>query len=326
MIRPAFVRAIHGALGIIAIASLLLAGCAGPAGPEVKQPVTLKIAVLRILDVLPMYVAEKQGYFEASGVKVEFIPVASAPERDQLIAAGQADGMVNEVMSTLFSNREQVNVQVVRIARAADPSNAVFRILAGKDSGVTSIEDMKKVSLGISQGTVIEYLVDRLLEAEGFNPQDFTLVSIPGIPDRLALLNSGELGAAVLPDPLSSLAIQGGAKVILDDSSHPEYGYSTIAFRKAVIDANPEAIKAFLAAIEKAVDDINANPGQWKDLLTEKELVPPPLLGAYQVPPFPKASVPSESQFQDALDWAKAKGLLDKDLNYADTILDAYLP
>ena len=51
---------------------------------------TLKIAVLPIIDTLPMYVAEAEGLFAKHGVTVEFIPVASAPERDQLLAAGQA--------------------------------------------------------------------------------------------------------------------------------------------------------------------------------------------------------------------------------------------
>jgi ABC-type nitrate/sulfonate/bicarbonate transport system substrate-binding protein len=59
------------------------------------EMVTLKLALLRILDTLPMYVAQQEGLFEAKGVKVEFIPAASAAERDQIITAGQADGMIN---------------------------------------------------------------------------------------------------------------------------------------------------------------------------------------------------------------------------------------
>ncbi len=80
---------------------------------------TLKIAVLPILDALPMYVANDQGLFEKQGVKVELIPAASAAERDQLIAAGQADGMINEIVSTILYNKDQIQVQIVRFARVA---------------------------------------------------------------------------------------------------------------------------------------------------------------------------------------------------------------
>ena len=66
---------------------------------------TLKMALLPILDTLPMYVAQEEGLFAENGVTVEFIPVGSAAERDQVISAGQADGMINELVSTMFYNK-----------------------------------------------------------------------------------------------------------------------------------------------------------------------------------------------------------------------------
>lgn len=314
---------------LFSVLALLLGACqsAAPAAPTATpEPVKLKIAVLRILDALPMYVADQQGYFAANGIQVEFLPVASAPERDQLIASGQADGMINEMTSILFSNREQISVQAVRIARAATSDYPVFRVLAAKDSGIQTLADLQGVEVGSSQGTIIEYLYQRTVAAEGLEVSKFPTVNIPAIPDRLKLLGSGELKAAILPDPLASLALQQGATLVIDDSSHPEYGYSTLAFRKAAIDQHPEAIKAFLAAWEKAVADINANPDQWKDLLTARELIPQALVGNYTVPPFVTASVPSEEQFRDALAWAKSAGLLEKDLAYADCVNGSFLP
>jgi len=152
------------------------------------------------------------------------------------------------------------------------------------------------------------------------------VVNIPAIPERLKLLGAGKLKAAVLPDPAASLAIQQGAIVVIDDSSHPEFGYSTIAFRKAIIDQRPEAIKAFLAAWEKAVTDINADSSQWKSLLTEQEILPAPLAEIYTIPAFVAAGVPTETQFADALAWAKAKGYLQSDLAYKDCVNAAFLP
>lgn len=316
-------RQISLLLVVLVILSVVLTGCA----PDKSEgPVKLRIAALRILDTLPLYVAEQQGYFAANSVEVEFIPVSSAPERDQLIAAGQADGMINEAMSTLFSNRNQVTVQIVRIARAATKEYPVFRLLANRESGVTDLETLKTVETGISQGTIIEYLMDRLVEAEGYNRDEFPKINVPSIPDRLTLMNDGELKASILPDPFSLLALQGGAVVVIDDSSHPEYGYSTIAFRKETIDNNPEAIRGFLKAVEQAVADVNTDPGKWIDLLVERELLPAPLVGTYQVGPYPTASVPSEAQIQDAIDWARSKNLLDSDLAYSDTVNDSFLP
>ena len=56
------------------------------------------------------------------------------------------------------------------------------------------------------------------------------------------------------------------------------------------------------------------------------ELVPAPLLGVYQLPTYPAASIPNEAQFNDALQWALDKGLLTSTAPYADTVDDSYLP
>lgn len=318
---------------LVLLAGLVFSACAPAAAPPVAttaaepaEPVTLKIAVLPILDALPMYVARQKGYFEDLGVQVEFVPVASAAERDQIMAAGQADGMINDLVSTLFYNKDAVQIQIVAFSRTATPEFPQYRILAAGNSGITSIEDLKGVEIGISEGSVIAYTTDRLLQAEGFSPDEIKTIAVPRIPDRLALLASGELKAANLPDPLSSLAIQGGAIPILDDTKHPEYGNSVISFRKAVIDEHPQAIRSFLVALEKAISDIKANPGEWDSLLAEQQLVPEPLIGSYEIPPFPTGQVPSEAQWSDVLDWAQEKGLVTTDVSYSSSVASEFLP
>ncbi len=297
-----------------------------PAPTETAVPVTLRIAVLPIIDTLPMYVAEQEGLFAKYGVQVEFVPVSSAPERDQLLAAGQAAGTVNETISVFLFNKEQIQMQAVRYALTPTAGAGHFFILASSQSGITSPEQLKGVEIGISQGTIIEYFTDRMLQTQGFQPDEIKTIPVPKIADRMALLASGELKAAVLPDPLASLAIQQGAVIVLDDSQYPQYGSSVISFRKEVIDAHPAAIRAFLAAIEEATGLINADPAKYTALLSDKKLVPPPLLTTYAIPPFPAAGVPSEAEWNDALAWAREKDIIGSDLSYADSVNPTFLP
>jgi NitT/TauT family transport system substrate-binding protein len=320
-------------LSLLLALTTLLAACQ-PANPPTTEPVsgptpepvTLKIALLPIIDTLPMYVAQQEGLFAKYGINVEFVPVGAAPERDQLIAAGQADGMINELLSTFFFNKAGTQVQVVRYALVPTAEAGHFFILASKDSGITTPEGLKGVEIGVSQGTVIEYVTERLLQAAGLAADEIKTIAVPKISDRMSLLASGGIKAGVMPDPLAALAVQGGAVIVLDDAQYPQYGFSVISFRKAVIDAHPDAIRGFLGAIEEATALVNANPEKYTTLLSDKKLVPEPLLQTYRVPPFPQQGIPSESEWQDALEWAKAKGLLDVDVSYAETVTSSYLP
>ena len=302
--------------------AILLSACA----PKPKTVKTLKIAVLPIIDTLPMYVAQQESLFAKHGVNVEFVPVASAPERDQILAAGGADGTINETLAVMLFNKEKVQMQVVRYALRPTKENGHFFILASAKSGISSVDGLKGVEIGVSQGTVIEYVTDRLLQSDGLASDEIKTVAVPKIPDRMALLASGELNAGVMPDPLASLVVNQGGVIVADDSSHPEYGFSVISFRKDVIDANPEAIKGFLAAIEEATSLLNANPAQYKNVLTEQKLVPAPLLAKYEAPVFPTAGVPTKTEWNDALNWLKEKGILKTDVSYEDSVNAAFLP
>lgn len=287
---------------------------------------TLKIAVLPIIDTLPMYVAESEGLFAKHGVTVELVPVASAPERDQLLAAGQADGAINETLAVMLFNKEAVQMQAVRYALRPVEGYGHFFILASGKSGIKDPQGLKGVEIGVSQGTVIEYVTERLLQAEGLTADEIKTIAVPKIPDRMALLGSGELAAGVLPDPLASLAISQGAVNVLDDSLHPEYGFSIYSFRKDVVDINPAAVSAFLSAIEEAVALINTDPTQYTSLLSDKGLVPPPLLETFKVPPFPSGDVPTEEEWNDGMAWLKEKGILSADVSYAESVNESLLP
>jgi NitT/TauT family transport system substrate-binding protein len=330
-------------ISLLVLASVLLAACAQAAtqpttqtetpgttsnttGQEGAEPTSVRMALLPIVDNLPMYVAQQEGLFNKSGLNVDLIPVASAAERDQVVNAGQADGMINELISTLLYNKDQVQVQVVRFARAATPETHMYSILASGKNDINSPEGLKGVEIGISQGTIIEYVTDRLLQAEGLASEEIKSVAVPKMPDRMALLGTGELKAATLPEPLASVAIGQGARVVVDDTRHPEYGYSTYAFRKAFIDEHPEAVRAFLAAIEEAVALINADPSKYKPLLMENNLLPEPVAGSFEVPNFVTASVPPESSWNDSLAWMKEKGLISTEVPYSSSVTADYLP
>ena len=80
-----------------------------------------------------------------------------------------------------------------------------------------------------------------------------------------------------------------------------------------------------MLAVDEAIDLINADPTRYTDILSEAKIVPAPLLEAYKVPPFPAAGVPTEAEWNDALSWAKDKGMLDVDVSYTDSVNQSLL-
>lgn len=304
-------------LTIVAMLSLSLAACV----PGKKtEDTNLKMGLLPILDILPFYVADQEGYFEAEGISVEFVPVKSAQERDALMQAGEIDGMLNDLISTGLFNRDKAQIKIVATARRAYPESPQFRVLAAPDSGITSVQDLAGVSVGISQNTVIEYITDRLLEAEGLSPDQIQYLEVSAIPVRFEQLMAGQIQAVTLPDPLGQGAMAAGAILVIDDSQYTQYSQSVLSFSTGAIESKPNTIQKFLKAWNRAVQDLNSNPGKFADLLVEKGRVPESIQGSYKMPPFPEGEVPSQAEWQDVVDWLLDKGLIDHSLAYEDSI------
>ena len=310
-------------LVVIILSSLLL----GATGCDFlsKEPGSLKIGVLPILDVLPLYVAEQEGYFEAEGVDVELIPFSSAVERDVALQTDQIDGEVNDLVSVALLNNEDDRVRVVRTAMRATPEKAMFAILSVEDA-IQSAQDLQGQPIGISGNSVIEYVVDRLLQTEGLTGDEIVKEEVPKIPVRLELLTSGGIPAACLPEPLASLAAATGAHVVIDDRSHPEYAQSVVSVSARTLSRKPAAVKRFLSAYEKAVEALNSDPDKYRPLLIEKGRVPEPVKDTFTMPPFPPAGVPTENEVADVLDWMAANEILARDLVYNELVSDNYLP
>ena len=124
---------------ILAALAAALWGCA-PTAPAAAAPV--RIAVLPIVEGLPLYAAQDGGFFEKQGLKVEFIPTSSAAERDQLIAAGQADATINDLLAVALFNRDSIQLQVVRFAHVSSPGSPMYVIAAAPDSGFKNVKDL----------------------------------------------------------------------------------------------------------------------------------------------------------------------------------------
>ncbi len=314
--------------------AVLLAACAPTAVPvstpspsssvssSLPKPTAgaFRMAMLPTTDVVPFYVAQAQGYFQAQGLNVELVPVSSAAERDQLMATQQTDGEMADLMTAVTFNATKPTLKVVRIVRQARADSPLFSILVAKDSPLKTVQDLKGKEIAISQNSVIEYVTQRLLEKEGFTAADIKTTNIPVIPTRLQVMQQNQVPAATLPEPFTSLAVLQGARVLLDDSKAPEYSQSVLIFRTEIVEKRPGDVKKFLIAYDQAIADIRATPDKFRNILIETSRVPDPLKDKYQFPPFADPSITTRAQWDDVVKWALDKKLINTPIPYETAI------
>ncbi len=307
---------------VMALLSGAMTSCAAPQ----SESTHLKIALIPVIDIIPVFIAEQNGYFAEQGIQVEQVAVKSAQERDVLIQTGDVDGMLTDLISNALLNKTAVRVKAVYTSRRPFPNAPVFRVLASPASGWNAPSDLRGVAIGVSQNTVIEYLTDRMLVGEGLRPTEVVKEEVSAIPVRYEQLMNGNIQAATLPDPLAQGAMADGARLIVDDSKYAEYSLSVLSFRTEVLQARSGTVKKFLLAWEKAVAELNAHPERYQSLLIEQGRVPEAIQDSYKMPPFPEAGVPTEDQVRDVVNWMREKELIEREIPYEEMVDASFLP
>lgn len=311
------------ALMALTLVSAMAIACAPAAPPEDGK---LKLALIPVLDTIPIFIAQQNGYFTEQGLQIETVPVKSPQERDVLIQTGQVDGVLTDLQGVGLLNKDAVKVKAVYTARRPFPDAPLFRILASPKAAIAGPADLKGVPIGISNNTIIEYLTDRMLAGEGLQPTEIAKIEVGAITVRFEQLMNGNILAAVLPDPLAQGAIAAGAKLIVDDSKYADFSQSVLTFTADTLQAKPNTVKKFIVAWEKAVNELNANPEKYRSVLIEQGRVPASIQDSYQMPPFPGRGAPSETEVADVTAWLKAKGLVAREIPYADMVDKSFLP
>ena len=276
----------------------------------VRAAEPLRLGMLQIEDSVPFYVAEQERLYVREGLKVELIPFLSAIERDSALAAAAIDGAIDDPVGAILFDQGRSRLKITSLCLGDQPAEGVFAILAAPGSGLKTVADLKGVEIAVSSSTIIEYVTDRMLEQQGFTPGEVKKIEVAKMPIRMQMLLSDAVKAATLPEPLASIAVGKGARVLVTDAAGDEsLSQTVIVFRPEVLTTRRAEVAAFFRAYAAAVAAINAAPEKYQALVVEKGRIPPDLAKAYPIPRYPAPAPFSPALYAPIMNWLVAKQL-----------------
>ncbi|MBT9253129.1 MAG: ABC transporter substrate-binding protein [Brockia lithotrophica] len=290
---------------------------ASPAPADVRPPagenrLAVRVGILPTIDAFPLVVAERTGAFTRRGIEVTLVPFQSASERDSAFLAGQIDGMVSDLVAASLLRGSGKDVRVTVALMEASPETRTFALLGSPRVAwpdPLTPEALRGRQVAMSQNSVVEYVGDRFLERLGVAPREVVKSWVPKMPDRMTMLAEGNVDAAVLPEPLATLAERRGARVLVDDRGN-NLTHAVLVFSGPFLAENSRAMEGFFAALREAVDTLNASPERYRRDFVESARVPQELEATYTVPRFPLPAPPPRREIEDVLAWLRGKDLL----------------
>jgi ABC-type nitrate/sulfonate/bicarbonate transport system substrate-binding protein len=194
--------------------------------------------------VLAMWMAEAAGVYAAQGLDVEIINMSGGSHGAQELAAGRIDVMHVGLSSVVRLNRGGADLRLV-----ASLSN-VIRFTFFSAPNVRTAADLKGGAVGVSTfGSESDATVTLALQRLGLTRADVTLKEYGGGMKRIAAVQSGDIKATAVNEPVSSIARERGLFPLVDlVAEHIPWLFSGVVVKKASLDEKRDTLRRFVLA------------------------------------------------------------------------------
>ncbi len=281
------------------------------------QALSVRLGTLPTEDILPMWVAEAKGLFAEHGVECSISTFQSATELIAAVSAGEVDVAMTDPMVSASLCASGTDVRICWITLGADASQGRFGIMTA-DEGITDLADLAGKEIGVGSNTILEYVMDKLMEQAGVAPEDIVKAELQKLPVRYEAMASGQVAAAALPASLLALGEANGYRCVADDTQGDNISQSVMVARGAFAaeETGSQALDVLAGAWDDAVALINADPADYRALLVEKASLADAVAQTYPVSTYPSVQLPAQESIDDVLAWMQEKGYLAEALTY----------
>lgn len=305
---------------------LVLVACLGRGGgtpePSASGPelTTLRVGVLPIVDVAPIYLAIERGLFEAEGLTVTPELVQGGAAAVPALQGGDLDIAYGNWVSFLLANRAGIELRAVAGGVAAAPG--FTELLALPDSGLAGDPGgMEGMTVAVNTlNNIGELAVRSTLRDAGADVDGVSLVEVP-FPEMGAALERGDVDVIWASEPVPTLVKDSLGAVVVADSfvgemeGFPVAGYQATA---EFVSTHPRTVAAFRRAVAAAVALIEADAGLVAEIVPTYTSLTPELARTIAPPRFERAL--DVADLARVYEHLAAFGMIDADLDVASLV------
>src|ERR687898_910202 len=215
-------RRLTAALAMLAATALVATGCGddggsgGGGGGTPEQPEKVKIGLIPIADVAPIFVGIKQGYFKEQGIELEPQFAAGGAAITPAVLSGDFDIGFSNTVSLLIAASKDLPVTIISqgVLGGKTENEAWADLLVLKDGPIKEPKDLEGRTIAVNTlKNVCEVTIRASLADMGVDDSTLKFAEVP-FPDMNAALEAKRVEGACVVEPFVGQGLAGKAKGI----------------------------------------------------------------------------------------------------------------
>jgi len=308
-------------IALLAVAATVFAttacGDSDNGGGSTPAPATteqVNVGVIAILDVAPIYLGKKQGFFSKRGIELTLTTAQGGAAIVPAVINGQYQFGFSNVISLLLANSRGLPLRVVSNGNnSTGVDGADFgSVLVKADSPIKSAADLPGKSVAVNTlQNIVDTTVRASIRKAGGDPKAVKFVELP-FPDMPAALQTGRVDAAFMVEPFQSTARGQGARSVASSyvDAAPNLTVAVYFTSIETMTRKPELVKRFAEAMKESLAYANSHPDEARAIIATYTQIPPDVIAKLTLPKWP-AEINRQSM-ETLADLAVSDGLITK--------------
>jgi NitT/TauT family transport system substrate-binding protein len=308
---------------VLALACAMLVGACGDdddgdggggGGGDSAEVTTLKVGVIPIADVAPLYLGMEKGFFEEENLEIEPQLAEGGAAIVPAVISGDYQIGFSNTTSLVIAASKNLPVQIISqgVVGGTGDDDAWDGVVAAKGTGIKTPKDLEGKTVAVNTLNNIGPLtINNAMEKAGADYTKIKYVEVP-FPDMNAALEAKRVDAAFEVEPAFSGGKAGGGTVVFHSypETAPSLTVATYFASKEYIAKNTDVVERFKRAIEKSLDYAQQNPDEVRTAIGTYTEIPPEVLENITLPTW-NADL-GEDTIQTVIDLAAKYGFVEE--------------
>jgi len=231
-------------------------GDAGGSGGDELTPI--KVGILPIADLAPLYHGIEEGYFAEEGLEVTTEVGQGGAALVPAVVSGDYQLAFGNYVSLMLARQNGVEVQIVGnlVSGAETADRGTNALLVAPGSGIAGVDDLAGRTFAVTTlNNVAEVNIRTTLQEAGVDDADIEFVEMP-FPAMNAAVESGEVDVAWQAEPFVTLGESAGLVNVGDPmyGTTPSMPLAGMFASQAWIEENPDLVEAFDRAMRRSLE------------------------------------------------------------------------